>query len=274
MEKKKLLLVAVSVGIFLVVAIGASMLLFSPKRPPSGAVVMSGNSPASKTNRNALELLPASGPATVDPSDMVRNATDLQTLQSPPPGSVSAPVVFQNTAAPAPVVINAPKPKVSEPARAPAASSSSSKPAASRPASTETKPQSSGQSAARKAPAASAPPKKSEPAPVKNTKTPPAPAKPAAPAARANSNGYSAYWVQTGSFSTLTRADGVKETLASKGITSVVENRTLDGKTYYRVRVGPYTSQNEADYWLALIKSIDGFEGSQVWRSPTQVSRN
>jgi DedD protein len=33
------------------------------------------------------------------------------------------------------------------------------------------------------------------------------------------------------------------------------------------VRVGPYTSQNEADYWLALIKSIDGFGESQIWQN-------
>ena len=56
----------------------------------------------------------------------------------------------------------------------------------------------------------------------------------------------------------------MKESLASKGIASVIENRVMDGTTYYRVRVGPYTSKNEADYWLSLIKSINGFEDSQV----------
>jgi hypothetical protein len=30
------------------------------------------------------------------------------------------------------------------------------------------------------------------------------------------------------------------------------------------VRVGPYTSQAEADYWLSLIKMLEGFEDSQV----------
>jgi DedD protein len=70
--------------------------------------------------------------------------------------------------------------------------------------------------------------------------------------------------VQTGAFSTITSAEGVKETLASKGITSIIENGNIDGKTLFRVRVGPYISRNEANYWLALIKSIDGFEDSQV----------
>jgi len=72
------------------------------------------------------------------------------------------------------------------------------------------------------------------------------------------------YWVQTGAFTAKVRAEGVKENLASKGITSVIENRDVDGRTWYRVRVGPYTSETEANYWLALVQSIDGFADSQV----------
>jgi DedD protein len=91
----------------------------------------------------------------------------------------------------------------------------------------------------------------------------PAPAKPAPQAKPARDS----YWVQTGSFSAQARAEGARELLAAKGIASVIENRDVDGKTWFRVRVGPYTSQNEADYWLSLIKNIQGFEGSQVWKS-------
>ena len=75
------------------------------------------------------------------------------------------------------------------------------------------------------------------------------------------------FWVQTGAFSTKIRAEGVKETLESKGITSIIENREINGKTWYRVRVGPYTSENEANYWLTLVKSIDGFADSQIRQS-------
>jgi DedD protein len=66
------------------------------------------------------------------------------------------------------------------------------------------------------------------------------------------------------------RAEAVKDTLSAKGITSLVENREMEGKTYFRVRVGPYTSKNEADYWLALIKSIHGFEESLVFKTPVR----
>ena len=75
------------------------------------------------------------------------------------------------------------------------------------------------------------------------------------------------FWVQAGSFSTRERADGVKVTLDTKGISAIVTNQEINGNTYYRVRIGPYTSQNEADYWLAMVKSIDGFQDSQIWES-------
>jgi DedD protein len=98
---------------------------------------------------------------------------------------------------------------------------------------------------------------------VKTTVTPAAAKAPAAKSA-APAKTYNDYWVQTGAFSAMVRAEGVKETLASKGITSIIENREVDGKTWYRVRVGPYTSETEASYWLALVKSIDGFGDSQI----------
>jgi DedD protein len=99
----------------------------------------------------------------------------------------------------------------------------------------------------------------------------PAPAAVAKPAAQSpakatsdTSKTHNNYWVQTGAFSTKIRAEGAKESLASKGITSIIDNRDIDGKTWYRVRVGPYMSENEAKYWLALVKTIDGFTDSQI----------
>jgi len=89
--------------------------------------------------------------------------------------------------------------------------------------------------------------------------------KPAAPAA--DKKTHRDFWVQVGSFSTRERADGVKSTLDNKGLSAIITNQEVEGKTRYRVRVGPYTSQNEADYWLAMVKSIDGFQESQIWQS-------
>jgi DedD protein len=78
---------------------------------------------------------------------------------------------------------------------------------------------------------------------------------------------YESYWVQVGAFSTQIRAEDVKETLKTKSLGAVIETHNVQGKDFYRVRVGPWTAQEEADYWLAVIKGIDGFEESQIWQN-------
>jgi DedD protein len=82
---------------------------------------------------------------------------------------------------------------------------------------------------------------------------------------------YTDYWVQTGAYSTKARAESVKEQLQTKGITSVLDVKDVNGKTYYRVRIGPYTTQKEAQYWLALVKNLEGFSESYI--SSVQVKR-
>jgi DedD protein len=72
------------------------------------------------------------------------------------------------------------------------------------------------------------------------------------------------YWIQTGAFSALVRAEDAKEILASKGLSSIIDDGEVNGRTWYRVRVGPYTSENEADYWLTLVRAINGFDQSQI----------
>jgi DedD protein len=290
MEKKKLLLVAVSVGVFLTIVISASILIFNPK---SGGTVVSVPKPIPAGTAGGSVRVEAplrTQPATVDAAEMVRNADSIQGLQPPPasPAPIQEPNFYigggtvQPDAAPAQaekprespdtLVISVPKPS----AAAVPASSAAPKPAAgspspaSRPAAAPAKP-----AIAKPAPAAP------KPAPVAAQK-PAAPANPApAPASSgkkpAPASGSVAaakprvqhdYWVQTGAFSAKIRAEGAKETLADKGIASIIDNREVDGKTWYRVRVGPYTSETEAKYWLALVQSIDGFDGSQVRSDP------
>ncbi|MDR0637864.1 MAG: SPOR domain-containing protein [Spirochaetaceae bacterium] len=75
--------------------------------------------------------------------------------------------------------------------------------------------------------------------------------------------------MQIGSYTQKSGADKVKASLSERGLVSVIFDGDVQGKTYYRVRVGPYVSQAEADYWLRFVKDIDGFENSQVWKSGT-----
>jgi DedD protein len=284
MEKKKLLLVAVSVGIFLVIVISAAILIFTPKAPGTGTAVSSARpipagvpeafpAPVQPRIQTAGQIqTPPAGserlqPATVDAADMVRNTDEIQGIQSPPKATaIQENHFYINGETPADayvmektdgdastrVVINVPKPSTAAVPDTPSEAPGGSAPRRAAPA------------AVRPAPAA-APAKTSAPA------KPPAPAvKPAAAKPAAQTRTYNDYWVQTGAFTAKVRAEGVKETLSSKGITSIIENREVDGKTWYRVRVGPYTSENEANYWLALVKSIDGFAGSQVRMTQAQ----
>ena len=92
----------------------------------------------------------------------------------------------------------------------------------------------------------------------------PAPAPARAAQAPPQSAARSDFWIQAGAFSSHVRAEAVRESLRSKGIASIIENRNIDGRVYYRVRIGPYLSESEANYWLALVRSIDGFALSQV----------
>jgi cell division protein FtsN len=72
------------------------------------------------------------------------------------------------------------------------------------------------------------------------------------------------YWIQTGSYSSASRADEVVRALADKGLASKTSTRQLDGKTHFRVRIGPYASKAEADKFLAWIQDLKGFEGSYI----------
>ena len=244
MEKKKLLLVAISVGVFLVISIVAAILIFQPRNTPltntaNNTPVQTVLPPAPPPSYQLIPTAPEnSQPAPLDALDLVRNPADVPGLQPAPEGMVrqNSDYYVSGSGTTTDTVISVPKPSSAAVPDAPQTVKpvSTSKPITPAP----------------------------KPAAV-------AAAKPQSkPAARAkNSNDF---WVQTGAFSTIAKAEGVKETLASKGITSMIENRSVNGSTLFRVRVGPYTSQNEAAYWLSLIKSINGFEESQIRQTTRQ----
>jgi cell division protein FtsN len=83
------------------------------------------------------------------------------------------------------------------------------------------------------------------------------------------------YWIQTGSYTNQTRAQGVKEELAKKGVASVITSKEINSKTYFRVRIGPYSSKSEAQKFLEWIRSMHGFSNSyisRVYTTKTQIN--
>jgi DedD protein len=251
-EMKKLLLVAVSVGVFLLVTITVAIVALTPK-VQTQETSFSSSVPLSHHGRNIPDIMSnvpmqVEIPVTPDfrrndeveilepPVSVVadRNDGDRLTIQIPRPSSAAVPDISNVTAAPA--------------ARQPAS-------VAAQPAARQTPPAAQSQPAARPTQAA---PAASRPAATATTT--------ARPATRTIND----FWIQTGAFSAMVRAEDAKERLESKGLVSLIETREIDGRTWYRVRLGPYTSEREANHWLAIVKEIDGFGGSQVRQTVRQ----
>jgi len=263
MEKKKLLFVAISVGLFLAFTIGAAILIFTPMQTAPGPGVIAGIQPEPGiTVPPAQPVIPpivnvqppvvyTGIPQPVDAVGLVRGNEEMPGIRPLPDGAAvqADPFHVQGQPPRPPVtVITVPQPtRAAVPVTPPAA-----------------------QAAPRPAPAAPPPRPPAQAAPVQQAAPPPVAALPrpapavAQPRPAPPVRGHFNYWIQTGAFSTVTNAEGVREALSSKGIASIIDNSLIGGRYLFRVRVGPYTSVNEANYWLALIQSIDGFEDSQV----------
>jgi len=235
-EQKKLLLVAVSVGVFLLVTITAAIIILQPKAPAETTAFSSSLPyPAARGNPAAESVVIAPPqPAVIEPEVKIEESAaidkidgDSLTIQIPKPTTAAVPDTAVNdvpASAPSkPIVVKVSEKPAPAPAKTPAA-----KPAAA-------------------AKTAAKPAAKSAPAKIIND-----------------------YWIQTGAYSGLVRAEDAKELLTSKGLTSIIETRIVEGRNLYRVRMGPYTSEKEANYWLALVKSIDGFNESQVRQTVRQ----
>lgn len=72
------------------------------------------------------------------------------------------------------------------------------------------------------------------------------------------------YWIQAGSFSSLSKATDVKSHLTEIGTASTISTTNVNGTDYYRVRLGPYGEKLEADKFLEWLKAVKGFESSYV----------
>ena len=82
------------------------------------------------------------------------------------------------------------------------------------------------------------------------------------------------YWVQVISLTSKKNADQAREVLGENKIPADVFTYT-DSKNqlFYRVRVGPYTTKTEAEYWQTRIAKIDNFKNSQSYVASTKVTQ-
>ena len=237
---KKLLLVAVSVGFFLLVTITVAIIVLTPKTKDT-AVASSIPYSNGRAQKNwdevpapvQTEIVNSQEPKKIDIIEIDKNDGNNLTIIIPTPS-------VETIADP---VQTAEKPKTPEqPAAAVKKPEPAAKPSIQTVSVTATKPASTDKPEAK----------------------PAAVAKPSTPAKSTLTKTINDFWVQTGAFSAQVRAEDARELLATKGITSIIENREINGKVWYRVRLGPYTSEREANHWLEIVKLIDGFNDSQI----------
>jgi len=235
-EMKKLLLVAVSVGFFLLVTITVAIIVLTPKTkdtatassvPYSNGRVRDWNEISSQTPEQT-EIVGSKEPEQkADLAETDKNDGNNLTIIIPTPVGETVSDIAQTEK---PKVVEQPVVAVKKPEPAvkpPTQTASTTKPVAATKPTATAKPST----------------------PAKSTKT------------------INDFWVQTGAFAAQVRAEDARELLAAKGITSIIENREINGKIWYRVRLGPYTSEREANHWLEIVKLIDGFNDSQVRQS-------
>lgn len=198
---------------------------------------------AARSNPNALDSARGTNTATSTSGNVI-----FIYGEAPKEGATSAEVVTREDGSTIIDLTGAPRPE--RPSIKPAAETAA-KPGATEPAATATR---EGAIAAKPAaikPAATKPAAaKAEPAPTKLVEQ---------------------FFIQAGAYSTKAGADAIKAKLAEKKINALVQIREVDGKTFFRVRVGPYNTKSEAEYWLSLIKTFEGFGESYV--SMTKVRR-
>ncbi len=77
-----------------------------------------------------------------------------------------------------------------------------------------------------------------------------------------------AYWVQVFSSDSVGRAEAIRDELSSEGFPSSVQTKNVDGKTWYRVRIGAFDGESEAEHYAEKIRKIAGYESSYVVVAP------
>ena len=223
MEQQKLLWTILSVGILILILLGAGMFFFLPA--DSTGLAQNG-----KTTEWSKAAAPAPAAEQKAPDQKATPAPAKPEIKKTPvqPEVKKTPVQPEVKKTPVqPAQTPAPAPK---PAPAPAAK-----------------------------PATPAP--KATPAPqTKPATTTTQQAKPAATATAAKGN----FWVQVGSYATTDAAEKTKKDLAAKGYTSSIQSITANGKTYHRVKIGPYSSRADVDTLLPKIKALPGMGDSFI----------
>ena len=84
------------------------------------------------------------------------------------------------------------------------------------------------------------------------------------------SAGKTQYWVQAASFANKNGADAARSVLDENKIPAdVFTYKDGKGKVFYRVRIGPYVTKSEAEYWRTRVAQINDFKSGESYITQT-----
>ena len=84
------------------------------------------------------------------------------------------------------------------------------------------------------------------------------------------SAGKTQYWVQAASFANKNGADAARSVLDENKIPAdVFTYKDGKGKVFYRVRIGPYVTKSEAEYWRTRVAQINDLKSGESYITQT-----
>jgi cell division protein FtsN len=255
MERNRVLWVIFSISLFLVVVLAGGLYLLRPAAG-SDAEVATG------------ETSPLRG---FDAFEYVRGKSKLPAVKEEPEEAEETVIIVgerEEQATEKPGAAVGPPEKAVPPtsdskARGTAPSATAPTAAVTRPAGSS-QPQPAARTPAARAPVARAPAASTPATRAPAARAPVARAPAVKPAPQPREVTVSEYWIQAGSYTSSSRAQEIASVLEEQGLVSKITTRALSGKTYYRVRIGPYMSKEEAQKFLEWVKAVKGFEHSYI----------
>ncbi|MFW6223525.1 MAG: SPOR domain-containing protein [Spirochaetota bacterium] len=85
-----------------------------------------------------------------------------------------------------------------------------------------------------------------------------------APESRTREEQVTEYWIQVIATTSRDRVEMAHERLREHELSGRITTKVVDGRTFYRLRVGPYTNKSEAAKFLDWVVDIEGFADSYI----------
>ena len=236
-RSKKLLWIAVAVSGFALIVLLAVFIIFPPNQlSESKPFDLTGRSPAKEVSPNDFSAFPS---IVIQSSEGEGQASSTSKDEKTEPQKPQSNVIIVPAPSSSQKTVETPSKPIESQSQKTAVAPKTSQPSQA----SQTPAQSSAKTSSATTPSASSTQKTTQPTP--------------SPAPKTDSSS-TEYWIQVGSFSQQDTAEKLRSEYISRGMTAIIAQKDVGGKTYYQVKVGPYASSDEAKKWLLTVKSVKG----------------